>query len=169
MQKVGWFKDIVTFWQIWSTIPISHLEKFFFDPSTQNLPIYKVGEKEIEKRISSLGIFQSGVKPMWEDEVNKDCVEIRAKIPAHLTQSMINAVWEHTVVDLITTKIPSSDDIAGIRICDKSRGGDSLIRIEIWTKIRADNDPRLEGMKTHIKQLFEGHGFMGEIQIANRK
>jgi hypothetical protein len=57
MQKVGWFKDIVTFWQIWSTIPISHLEKFFFDPSTQSLPIYKVGDKEIEKRISSLGIF----------------------------------------------------------------------------------------------------------------
>jgi hypothetical protein len=33
MQKVGWFKDIVTFWQIWSTLPVSQLEKFFFDQS----------------------------------------------------------------------------------------------------------------------------------------
>jgi hypothetical protein len=33
MQKVGWFKDIVTFWQIWSTLPVSHLERFFFDQS----------------------------------------------------------------------------------------------------------------------------------------
>jgi hypothetical protein len=44
-----------------------------------------------------------------------------------------------------------------------------MIRIEIWTKIRAESDPNLEGMKIHIKQLFEAHGFMGEIQIANRK
>jgi len=167
MQKVGWFKDILHFWQIWSTIPIAHLEKYFYDPSSQQLPIYKVGDED--KRISSLGIFQSGVKPMWEDPVNKDCVEIRAKIPAHLTQNTINAVWEHTVVDLITSKIPGSEDIAGIRICDKSRGGESQIRVEIWTKIRAETDFRLEGMKTHIKKLFEDHGFMGEISIANRK
>ena len=33
MQKVGWFKDIVTFWQIWSNLPVSLLEKFFFDQS----------------------------------------------------------------------------------------------------------------------------------------
>jgi hypothetical protein len=88
---------------------------------------------------------------MWEDVVNKDCVEIRAKIPASLTMKNLNTVWEDIVVDLISNKIPSSDDIAGIRICDKSRGGEAQIRVEIWTKIRTEADPRLDGMKSHIK------------------
>ena len=122
---------------------------FLYDQSEQFVPIYKVGADD--KRISSLGIFQSGVKPMWEDVVNKDCVEIRAKIPASLTMKNLNTVWEDIVVDLISNKIPSSDDIAGIRICDKSRGGEAQIRVEIWTKIRTEADPRLDGMKSHIK------------------
>lgn len=106
---------------------------------------------------------------MWEDEVNKNCVEIRAKIPASLTMKNLNAVWEDVVVDLISNKVPSSDGIAGIRICDKSRGGEAQIRIEIWTKIPSEADPRLTEMKTYTKELFDKHGFMGEISIANRK
>jgi len=106
---------------------------------------------------------------MWEDEVNKDCVEIRAKIPASVTMKIINTLWEEVVVDLITNAIPNAKDIAGIRICDKSRGGEAHIRLEVWTKIKMENDERLAGMKQHIKTLFDGHGFMVEIQIANRK
>lgn len=106
---------------------------------------------------------------MWEDEVNKNCVEIRAKIPASLTMKNLNAVWEDVVVDLISNKVPSSDAIAGIRICDKSRGGEAQIRIEIWTKIPSEADPRLTEMKTYTKELFDKHGFMGDISIANRK
>lgn len=71
------------------------------------LPIFKIGTAE--KRISSLGIFQSGVKPMWEDDVNKGCVEIRVKIPGSLVWATINQIWEDVVVDLITKKIPNSE------------------------------------------------------------
>jgi Eukaryotic initiation factor 4E len=103
MKKVGWFKDIITFWQIWSTIPISHLENYFYDQSEQMLPIFKIDGND--KRISSIGIFQSGVKPEWEDVVNKGCVEIRAKIPGSLTMKNINTIWEDVVVDLVTNKM----------------------------------------------------------------
>jgi hypothetical protein len=34
-------------------------------------------------------------------------------------------MWEDVVVDLITKKLPKSEEVAGIRICDKSRGGDA--------------------------------------------
>jgi hypothetical protein len=71
------------------------------------LPIFKIGTAE--KRISSLGIFQSGVKPMWEDDVNKGGMEIRARIPGNLVWFTINQIWEDVVVDLITKKIPNSD------------------------------------------------------------
>ncbi len=30
-QKVAWFTDIVTFWQLWQSQPFSNLEKYFFD------------------------------------------------------------------------------------------------------------------------------------------
>ena len=46
---------------------------------------------------------------MWEDDVNKGCVEIRAKIPGALVWVTINQIWEDVVADLITKKIPNSD------------------------------------------------------------
>jgi hypothetical protein len=46
---------------------------------------------------------------MWEDDVNKGCVEIRAKIPGNLVWVTINQIWEDVVVDLITKKIPNSE------------------------------------------------------------
>ncbi len=78
-------------------------------------------------------------------------------------------MWEDVVVDLITKKLPKSEEVAGIRICDKSRGGDAQIRIEVWTKIKSTTDEGLIEMKAHIKALFTNHGFITEIQIADRK
>ena len=122
-----------------------------------------------------MGIFQSGVMPMWEDPVNKDCVELRAKIPSSLTKPALNTMWEEIVVDLITKRIPFSELVAGIRVCDKSRGGDAFNRFEIWTKIPQDTDEKLKAkeelikMKAHIENLFVNHGHMVEVQIATRK
>ena len=121
MKKVGWFGDIITFWQLWSTLPLSKLENFFFNKHEQTVPIYKVGIEDL-KRISSLGVFQSGVKPMWEDPVNRGKIEIRASLPSGLMMNAYNKLWEEFVADYVTHKIPHSEEIAGIRICDKSRG-----------------------------------------------
>jgi len=68
MQKVAWFNDIVTFWQQWQTLPFSHLENYFYDKENARLPLYTLGSEE--KRISCLMMFQSGIKPEWEDKVN---------------------------------------------------------------------------------------------------
>ena len=112
---------------------------------------------------------------MWEDEVNKGCAEIRAKIPGNINMAKLNEVWENFVVDLVTNKMPHCDDVAGIRICDKSRGGESQIRIEIWTKIKYNKDEkvidkRLEAMKENINSLFSAQGFINpDIQIADRR
>jgi hypothetical protein len=46
---------------------------------------------------------------MWEDVVNKGCVDIRAMIPGNLVWATINQIWEDVVVDLITKKIPNSE------------------------------------------------------------
>jgi hypothetical protein len=31
MTKIAWFKDVVTFWQIWENLPLSNMEKYFYD------------------------------------------------------------------------------------------------------------------------------------------
>jgi Eukaryotic initiation factor 4E len=83
MQKVAWFDDIVTFWQLWNSLPFSHLERYFFDKENARVPLYDVsfmGHTE-QKRISTLAVFQSGIKPMWEDSVNKYGSEMRFMIP----------------------------------------------------------------------------------------
>ena len=59
MQKLGWFHDYVTFWQLWQGLPISKLEQYFFDKETNQVPIFivtKEGETS-QKRISTVAIF----------------------------------------------------------------------------------------------------------------
>ena len=86
-----------------------------------------------------------------------------------MTFRAINGFWEDVIVDLITLKMPNATDIAGIRMCDKSRGGDAQFRLEIWTKIKSSVDPRLEEMNRHIRALSEERNFRVDIKIANRK
>ena len=42
MQKLGWFHDYITFWQLCQNLPITKLEKYFFDKSTNEVHLYTV-------------------------------------------------------------------------------------------------------------------------------
>jgi len=56
--------------------------------------------------------------------------------------------------------MPHADQIAGIRISDKSRGGDFTIRLEVWLKFPSgDTDPRGKEIKNFItKEYLEKQG-----------
>lgn len=171
MQKVAWFNDIATFWQLWRELPFSKLERFFYDKMNNQLPMYDIGKAGTpeKKRIASLGIFQSGVKPMWEDLVNKDNSEIRCSFPTNLSYETYNQIWEEVVSDLVTAKIPHTNDIAGVRICDKSRN-DVVIRIEVWLKFFEDKDPRAVAIMEYLKQEINvRHKFAADISFSFRK
>ena len=34
LQKVAWFNDIISFWQVWNNLPINNLKNYFYDLST---------------------------------------------------------------------------------------------------------------------------------------
>jgi hypothetical protein len=53
---------------------------------------------------------------MWEDPVNAMGSEIRCVLSSNLTYELYNSIWEEVIVDLVTKKIPHSEEIAGIRI-----------------------------------------------------
>jgi Eukaryotic initiation factor 4E len=40
MHKLAWFNDIVTFWQLWSKLPFTKLENYFFDRENTRVPVY---------------------------------------------------------------------------------------------------------------------------------
>lgn len=54
------------------------------------------------------------------------------------------------MTDLVTGKIPHTDDIAGVRICDKSRN-DLQIRIEFWLKFPKEEDARGAAIQEYLK------------------
>lgn len=57
MQKVAWFNDMITFGQLWRTMPFSDLGHYFFDKEGQQVPVYQVQGALDQKRISTLGLF----------------------------------------------------------------------------------------------------------------
>jgi len=171
MKKIAWFNDIITFWQLWKTLDISKLEKFFFNKDLMNLPIYGIAVfNGDQKRISSLSLFQSGIQPMTEDPKNIQGCEFRFTItlnqswaarsetPIDINGSAVNKVWEDIVVDLITKKLPHADQVTGIRLSDKSRN-DFTVRLDIWLLFSdGDKDPRGMQMKEYItKDIIEKH------------
>jgi hypothetical protein len=58
-QKIAWFGDIITFWQLWHTMPFSKLEKYFYDKDTITVPVYNVGDDR--KRINTFSVFETGI------------------------------------------------------------------------------------------------------------
>ena len=172
MQKLGWFHDYITFWQLWHTLPITALETYFYDKANNQVPIFTVtreGETS-PKRITAIAMFQSGIKPQWEDPVNKVGSELRCNLPNNLTYKLYNKIWEETVTDLVTKKIPHADEVAGIRVFDRSRNNELTIRLDVWLKFADENGEKTKAIKAYlVANVFEEHGFQGEIQFAVHK
>jgi hypothetical protein len=170
MQKIGWFHDYISFWQLWHTLPLKSLEQYFYDKASNQVPIFTVtkeGETS-QKRISALAIFQSGIKPQWEDPVNKEGSELRCLLPS-LVYKMYNQIWEEIITDLVTKKIPHADEIAGIRIFDRSRN-DVTIRLDVWLKFAHEHGEKTKAIRAYlVEKVFESHGFQSDIQYSGHK
>lgn len=159
---MGWFHDYIAFWQLWQTLPITKLEQYFYDKANNQVPVFTVtkeGETS-QKRISALAIFQTGIKPQWEDPVNKHGSELRCNLPSSLTYKLYNQIWEEIVTDLVLKKLPHADEVAGVRIFDRSRNNELTIRLDIWLKFPEEHGDKTKAIKAYLTaNVFEGHGF----------
>lgn len=77
MHRVAWFGDIVTFYQLWQTLPAASLQNFFFDREQNRVPIYQVHGGTETKRVNTISVFQAGVKPNYEDAINSAGSELQ--------------------------------------------------------------------------------------------
>ena len=51
-------------------------------------------------------MFRHGIRPEWEDEVNKKGGEFRVEFSNLKDEALLNALWETLVFDLVTGKCP---------------------------------------------------------------
>ena len=108
-----------------------------------------------------MSMFRKGIVPSWEDEVNSKGGEYQAALNLQDKGfEFLNELWEMLVLDMISNKFPHAKDVTGVRIVDKSRGGNELFtRLEIWTKFGEENNEHGREMKAYItSEYLEKHG-----------
>ena len=95
--------------------------------------------KGSEKRIGTFSMFKKGIEPVWEDKVNAAGGEYQLRLSVeNANLDLLNQFWETVIIDLATKRFPHSDQIAGVRIVDKSGAGRDAFRLEFWTKFNEE-------------------------------
>ena len=71
----------------------------------------------------------------------------------------------------MSSRFPHSDEIAGVRVADKSRGGNEFyLRLEIWTKFKdEDTDVNREMREFIIKEYVEKFNLSTKVTFRNHK
>jgi len=75
---------------------------------------------------------------MFEDPRNELGGDFLIKLATNPKEGMfefLNLIWESLTQDVITKRIPHSNQILGVRIVDKCYQGKVHFRIEVWHKI----------------------------------
>eukprot|EP01017_Pseudomicrothorax_dubius_P037654 TRINITY_DN5549_c0_g2_i2.p2 TRINITY_DN5549_c0_g2~~TRINITY_DN5549_c0_g2_i2.p2 ORF type:complete len:219 (+),score=72.83 TRINITY_DN5549_c0_g2_i2:50-706(+) len=106
---------------------------------------------------SQLLIFQDGIKPMWEDEANKD----GGKFFLRVHKPFVNRFWEDLILGFIGEQCDNNDLICGLIVQVR----DNEAKIDIWTKDITDNLPIRENIANWIRSSL---GLTEKIEIEFR-
>ena len=144
MQKVGEFNDLWTFWQHWANLPHSD-PKFFFVDAAKSEEKIPVG---LNSPIESIGVFEDGVLPAWEDKENTAGCDFFCRIQSD--GSDMKSIWQKAVFSLIGETFPHAESVTGVRIVDRAK----IFKIEVW--VRFSNDPqKAEAMRQRLCKEFD--------------
>jgi hypothetical protein len=158
LKEIYTFNDIISFWQFWNKYPGSNTKNIFFNG--ENIKFFF---KE-KLRIIAMNLFESGIRPEWEDSKNKKGKVLTQEylIETGLEQFLteITEIWIKLICYLIGEIIPHCNNINGIRFVDKAKFGyykNIIFRIEIWVNSQM-NAQDVEELK---KFLFDNFNFPG--------
>ena len=151
-QIFSW-NDLITFFQFWNKYPGNNPKNIFFDGNDVK---YFFNEKY---RIIAMNIFQEGIKPMWEDEMNKGgkYLQLEYQIQNHAIDDFSKSAgiaWKKLALCTMGGSLPGAECINGIRFIDKTnfeRGNKILFRIEIWVSKELEKNA-LEELTNYIKK-----------------
>jgi len=88
--------------------------------------------------VEAFSIFKDGISPAWEDETNREGAEFRID---NLQYDFLDSQWTNLVLGAIGETLEEGEDIAGVRIVDKStegkgrsQAGSQKYRLELWVR-----------------------------------
>lgn len=110
--------------------------------------------KGVEKRITTLSLFKSGIAPAFEDPANKEGADIQIRIENLNDMELLNQKWKDMVIALVSGEFPNTDKVTGIRIVDKSRAGSEQMRFEIWLSANAEDSEEVKQIKQFLDTNF---------------
>ena len=158
LKEIYTFNDIISFWQFWNKYPCSNTKNIFFNG--ENIKFFF---KE-KLRIIAMNLFESGIRPEWEDSKNKKGKVLTQEylIETGLEQFLteITEIWIKLICYLIGEIIPHCNNINGIRFVDKAKFGyykNIIFRIEIWV----NSQMNVEDVEELKKFLFDNFKFPG--------
>ena len=154
-RKIFKWNDIISFFQFWNNYPGKDIKNIFFDGY-----IVKFFFNE-KYRINSMNIFQDGIKPMWEDEKNKNGkylqLEYQIKIDDIEKFSQISSLyWKKLALITMGGTIPHAEFINGIRFVDKTdfeRGRIIMFRIEVWITKDLEED-KISELENYLSKNY---------------
>ena len=89
--------------------------------------------------------------PWGEDPANKHGAELYCRKP--LEPRQLDALWEAIALGCIGEVIDGGDEVVGCRVVDKSKGGRTFYRLEIW--LRRDNQDIAEDVKGALVRVLQ--------------
>ena len=111
--------------------------------------LYSVQQNGMPVRISGMSLFKHGIKPEWEDEINKQGGQVQINFKSNLP--FLQTLWEKLVFSVVTDTFVNSDMLSGIRLLDKSGlNRENMFRIEIWTKFDNNHESLVQELKQHL-------------------
>ena len=133
LKEIYTFNDIISFWQFWNKYPGNDTKQIFYNGEHVK---YFFKEKY---RIIAMNVFEQGIKPEWEDKKNQKgnvlTLEYVVDTGLDIFLPKVTELWKKLLLYLIGETLPYSDNINGIRFCDKTKFGynkNVIFKFEIW-------------------------------------
>lgn len=154
-QLIYKWDDIISFYQFWNKYQGNNFMNVFFDGS--NLKFFF----QEKYRIVAMNIFEDGIKPLWEDEKNKDgkYLQLEYKIQKdemNVFSKPANFQWKKLILNTMGEGLPGAKYINGIRFIDKTdfeRGRIIMFRIEVWINKEMPKD-KLNELVEYLKKTM---------------
>lgn len=154
LKNIYTFNDLISFWQFWNKYPGSTPSKIFYNGEVIR---YFFREKY---RIIAMNLFQSGIRPEWEDEKNKKgkVLTLEYLVSTDLDKFMdtVEKTWTSLMLSLIGENLFYSQYINGIRFIDKTQIGGGkriMFRFEVWTN-KNITEEELTSLKEYLGKNF---------------
>ena len=154
LKEIYTFNDIISFMQFWNKYPGNNIKNIFYDGEHIK---YFFKEKF---RIVAMNVFEKGIRPEWEDINNKNgnimTLEYIVDSGIDIFLPKVNDLWTKLLFYLIGETLPFSNNINGIRFCDKTKFGynkNVIFKFELWANSSMKNE-ELEELKKQLTSEF---------------